>query len=1686
MANGTRSSGRESKGLTRSRNPLEELTTNVIDALTVGVVLVDPSDFRIMQINRAASELFGVSASRLAGRLWADSGVFEAPESALSFLHEIVGGARGKAVLKLRDGRSMRFSASMSATPNGAILTCQLEPFLERAETAANQRTRDSLHRLAAIIESSRTAVITTDANGVIDSWNSNAEVLFGYESAEAVGRTLSFLTPVELAWEDEVLRRAVMRHENLEGFETYRQKKDGSRVPVSLTVAPLADNVDGGLAFLAHDISHRRRVEEDNRKLFKELNDLRFAIDASTIVAITNSKGVITFVNDRFCDISGYAREELIGKTHRIVNSGFHPKSFFEDLWQTISGGRVWRGEIRNQRRDGSTYWVDSTIVPLLDEGGFPYQYVALRYDITERKEAERERDESRQRMRLATIATGVGLWEWNIKTNEVSWDDQMFKLYGIEPTEDGVVDYEVWRSAVHPDEVSLQEEMLQNTVRRKGKSRREFRIRRQTDGDWRNIQAVETARIGESGEVEWVVGTNVDITDRKRAVRNLQHSEEIFRSMVEASAQIVWRTDAEGNLLDVIDWSPVIGLSPDGSSRPWEDVVHPDDRDRVWDAWGKSIAGTQEFELEYRVIHTDGSSRDVVSRAVPIFENRKVREWIGAISDVTAERQALASLRESESRFRQLTEGMPQLIWTCEADDGRCDYLSPQWVSYTGIDAESQLGYAWLDRLHPDDRASAVAAWNAAWASSSELVTEFRIQRYDGVYRWFHTRAIPLRDSRGEIVKWFGSNTDIDDRKRAEVELSAAERRFRATFEQAAVGIAHVAVDGTWLMVNERLCQILGYDHSELLKSSFQNITHTDDVGSDLEFVADMLAGEISTYSVEKRYVRKDGSHVWTNVTVSSVTNEDGEVLYFLSVIEDISRRKQAELAVRESEGKLRLFVEYAPAAVAMFDKNMCYIAVSRRWKQEYGLPDNVAGRSHYELFPNTPDEWKEIHVRCLTGVVEKSDDDVFLHLDGRTSAIKWEVRPWFDSLGDVGGLMIFSEDITDRKRREFRNSLLNALNEKLIASSNIDEIVNVLGVTFNQTVRTSVCAAIEVDQLNSEAFVFEEWLAPEAPSIKGRYQLSEYLGPKVIDEMAAGHSMVVDDVMIDDRVENADGFQALGIGAFLNVPMLRDGELVFVLGLYACERHVWQPDEIEVMEEAASRIWNHLERRRVEQELRAEQSRIDKIAASSPSMICSFRVSHDGNVTYPFVSPAIESLYGVTAAQLAVDDDFIESRIHPEDRPRVRVSIRKSRESMSLWNEAYRFEHPGKGEIWVESFATPVVEDDGGVIWHGIVSDITARKTAEQEIAESEKRYRLLFETNPLPMWVYDLETLDFLAVNDAAVVHYGYSRKEFLSMKILDIRPTEDLTEFYQALRNANNSYKKAGRFRHRRKDASIIDVEIVSHGIYFDGRIARLVLANDITEQVAAERKISELNESLEQKVQERTAELNSVNRELESFSYSVSHDLRAPLRAMDGFSLALIEDYGVLLDSEGQNFLNRIRLASQKMAQLIDDLLKLSRVSRGEIFRSDIDLTKMVNMIADQLQEEQPRAEVELKIAKGVRVYADERLIRVALENLLGNAWKFTSKKSPARIVFGRKKLNGRSVLYLSDNGAGFDMAFADKLFGAFQRLHSTKEFEGTGIGLATVQRIINRHGGSIWAESKPEKGTTFYFTVNP
>ena len=395
-----------------------------------------------------------------------------------------------------------------------------------------------------------------------------------------------------------------------------------------------------------------------------------------------------------------------------------------------------------------------------------------------------------------------------------------------------------------------------------------------------------------------------------------------------------------------------------------------------------------------------------------------------------------------------------------------------------------------------------------------------------------------------------------------------------------------------------------------------------------------------------------------------------------------------------------------------------------------------------------------------------------------------------------------------------------------------------------------------------------------------------------------------------------------------------------------------------------------------------------------------------------------------------------------------------------------------------FWADVVITALRDDSGKLLGFAKVTrDLTERKRAEQAVRASEERFRILAVTANDAILSADRHG-NITYFNPGAERMFGFASDEVIGRSLTALMPER----FRDAHRTGLARYVATGEARvigktlelaGRRKDETEFPLELSLATWTQGAEVAFTAIIRDITARKEAE-----------DTLRRYASQLEVANQELEAFSYSVSHDLRAPLRSLDGFSQALLDDYRDRLDDTGRDFLQRVRAASQRMGTLIDDLLSLSRVTRGEVQVEEVDLSALAAAAAADLKKSDPARAVTFAIAPDLVVRADAGLMRIVLQNLLGNAWKFTGKRSSARVEVGSMAHDGRRAFFVRDDGAGFDMAYAAKLFGAFQRLHAAAEFPGSGIGLATVQRIIHRHGGQVWAEGAPDRGATFYFTL--
>ncbi|TXT49268.1 MAG: PAS/PAC sensor signal transduction histidine kinase [Spirochaetes bacterium] len=365
---------------------------------------------------------------------------------------------------------------------------------------------------------------------------------------------------------------------------------------------------------------------------------------------------------------------------------------------------------------------------------------------------------------------------------------------------------------------------------------------------------------------------------------------------------------------------------------------------------------------------------------------------------------------------------------------------------------------------------------------------------------------------------------------------------------------------------------------------------------------------------------------------------------------------------------------------------------------------------------------------------------------------------------------------------------------------------------------------------------------------------------------------------------------------------------------------------------------------------------------------------------------------------------------------------------------------------------------------------------------KLEESEKRYRLLFNNHHTTMFLVDPRNGRIVDANPAAEVFYGWPRETLLSLSVKDINTlSPELVDREMA---AENRKTNTFHFRHRTASGDIRDVEVFTGPVELFGEKLLYSIIHDETARVEAERKVWDLNQSLETRVAQRTKELEETNKELESFAYSVSHDLRAPLRSIEGFSSLLAEESGPLLPSASSHYLERIRANATRMSILIDDILRLSRIGRQQLSKVPMDLAPLARSICAEMVVASPDRRVKVDIQSPLPAYGDPSLVEVILRNLISNAWKFSAATQDPHIKLYAVDSGNEIAYCVEDNGIGFDMAFVDKLFAPFQRLHGEQEYSGSGIGLSIVRRIAVRHGGRAWATAEPGKGARFYFSI--
>ncbi|HJV64302.1 MAG TPA: PAS domain S-box protein [Geomonas sp.] len=498
---------------------------------------------------------------------------------------------------------------------------------------------------------------------------------------------------------------------------------------------------------------------------------------------------------------------------------------------------------------------------------------------------------------------------------------------------------------------------------------------------------------------------------------------------------------------------------------------------------------------------------------------------------------------------------------------------------------------------------------------------------------------------------------------------------------------------------------------------------------------------------------------------------------------------------------------------------------------------------------------------------------------------------------------------------------------------------------------------------------------------------------------------------------------------------------------------------------------------QRKRAEDALRLSEARYRALYCDNPTMI----VTLDAGLTVLSVNPFCASQLGYSVEEL--EGKPVLPIFHQEDRPLVAEQLQRCLQNPKLRHRwQFRKLRKDGSVLWVEEMAQAVYDLNGALNVLVVCQDISDRKRAEEALRKSERKFSRIFHAAPALIGISTLKDGRFVDVNEMALETLGYRREEMIGRTARELGlwgDDADQARLLKSLQKRKSVQNLEIRFKGKdgRTFIGLLSADVVD----LNGDRYLLSLMRDITDRRHAEEEIERLNTDLAA----RAFELECANEELEAFNYTVAHDLRKPLTVVNAYCQAIREFCGSTLDELCSDYLQQAYEGTLRMNQLIDALLNFSRMARVELHRETVDLSKVAQEAAEELKVAEPGRRVTFRLAAGVTAEGDASLLRVVLDNLLANAWKFTACRQQALVEFGRSEADGRQVFFVRDNGSGFEMADADKLFLPFQRLSTPQEVKGFGIGLATVARIVRRHGGKIWAEGAPGQGATFYFTLS-
>ena len=1093
-------------------------------------------------------------------------------------------------------------------------------------------------------------------------------------------------------------------------------------------------------------------------------------------------------------------------------------------------------------------------------------------------------------------------------------------------------------------------------------------------------------------------------------------------------------------------------------------------------------------------------------------IWRSQRAEHYRILYESETKRRRLNEQLQEKTQYFQNLFDyaNAPIIVW----DEAlRIIQFNHAFQVLSGYNIED-VSEKQIDMLFPRDkigsslqligRTSAGERWNSV---------EIEIQNTDGDVRTLLWNSANIVDEQShKIIATIAQGHDITERKRALTALQESEVKFRQTFDLSPVGIVMVGLDQKFIRCNNAFSELLGYTPDELIGKMIKEITYPDDVQIGIPDMIALKNNEINSSRVKKRYLHKNGQIVWGDVTISAIKDSADHPQYFLAIIQDITELK---ISGDLNSARLRL-IEYAETHTV---KEILQTTLD----EASALVSSPIGFYHFV----DPDE----HSLTLQAWSTRTRNE-FCTAAGEDSHYPLEKAGVWADCARERRPVIHNDYASLPNKHGLPQGHAGVVREAVVPIIRNNHVVAIIGVgnkMYDYT-QTDVKVIKELGEMSWDIMgrkKIEEDLNTERMNLNAIFESSP-VGKLVLDEQTniilanaailkltgSTESHVVHQrpgVALQCFHNSADP-RGCGYGDHCKICPLRKGietliakgghlrgvELPLTLIRNEHPEEVWlsvgaEPIVMYGRPHVVVSLDDITDRKKAVRELFVSEKllRESQIIAGLGNYALDLRT---GNWTS---SAMLDTVFGIDTAYERTMEGW-KSIIHSDDREMMDDYLNNIVSGQKkLFDKEYRFVRRYDGAVrWAHGLGVLELDPQGNILnMHGTIQDITDRKRSELAITESENRYRSLLNNLDAAVVVHSPDTSIILS-NHRASELLGLSEDQMRGKRAIDPAwkfldehsnplPLEKYPVNYIQTTLRPFSNWVLGINRPATND--VVWVSVNGFPVFNQQQeLTEIVISFiDFTDRIKAEREIQQLNVTLEQRVRERTTLLEVANKELESFSYSVSHDLRAPLRSIDGFSQALLEDYNAMLDEQGKQYLRRVRAGTQTMASLIDNMLDLSRVSRASIYAVTINLSSVVHSILEELRSNDTNRTAEFIITPGLTDTADPVLMRMVLQNLLENAWKFTSKKPVTHIEFGITAKDGTKTYFVRDNGAGFEMEYIGKLFTPFQRLHQTTEFPGTGIGLATVQRIIHRHYGTIWAKGKVDLGATFYFTLN-